>query len=110
MTQEDKDAIYGRAKREEREARQQLAFMQKEVERVCDVLGRFSNTFRHNSHLVNVEADEFVIASPIDTRTRLERYKMADFDGQKIKNLIRELEETRTRLQKAETEARALEG
>jgi hypothetical protein len=39
MTQEDQDAIFGKAIREEKEARKQVAFLQKEIARVSEVLG-----------------------------------------------------------------------
>ena len=110
MTQEDKDAIYGKAVREEKEARKQLAFVQHEIARVSEVLGQFSNVFRANAYLVEIENGEFVVSSPVDSREKLERFKISDFDGEKIKALVEELGAAWARLRESEQKVHQLGG
>lgn len=110
MTQEDKDALYGKAKREEKEARSHFAFVQGEVARVSEVLGKFSNVLRHNAYLVQAEGAEFFVSSPLDGHKKLESFKLSDFDGEKIKALLVELESARLCLEKCQKEVQNLGG
>jgi hypothetical protein len=110
MTQEDKDAIYGRAKREEIEARKHLAFVQEKIAVLSRTLGGLSNLLHSNPQLIHVEGDEFVVFSPIDSRLKLEGFRKADFDGEKIAALLKESEEARIQCQNAERKVKELEG
>jgi hypothetical protein len=110
MTQGDKDAIYGRAKREEKEAKQHLAFLLVEATRLSAELVKFANVFSHNSHLVQAEGNEFVVTSGIPGRDHLERFSHTDFDAERIVILIRDLHAARERHRNAEAKVKELEG
>jgi hypothetical protein len=110
MTQEDKDAIYGKAKREEKEARKHLAFVREKIAALAKTLGGLSNLLHSNPQLIHVEGDEFVVFSPIEPRRKLEGYIKADFDGEKIAALLKESEEAGIQCQNAERRVKELEG
>jgi hypothetical protein len=110
MTQDDKDAIYGRAKREEKEARQQLAFLLAAASQLSAELERFASIFGHNSHLIRTEGNEFVVSSSLPGSTHVERFSHADFDAERIVILIRDLHAARERLRDAEARVKELEG
>jgi hypothetical protein len=108
MTQEDKDLIYGRASREESEARQHLAFVREKIASLSKMLGGFSNLLASNPHLIRIEDDEFVVFSPLETHRKLEGFPKTDFDGEKIAALLRESEEARMQYEKAERRVKEL--
>jgi hypothetical protein len=110
MTQEDKDAIYGRAKREEIDARKHVAFVREKIALLAKALGGFSNLLASSPQLIHVESDEFVVFSPVESHRKLEGYRKADFDGEKIAALLKESEEARIRCQNAEKKVKELEG
>jgi hypothetical protein len=110
MTQEDEDAIYGRAKREEIEARKHLAFVQEKIAVLSRTLGGLSNLLASNPQLINVEGDEFAVFSPVDSRRKLEGFRKSDFDGEKIAALLKESEEARIQCQNAGRKVKELEG
>jgi hypothetical protein len=110
MIEADQDALYGKAKREEKEAKKHFAFLQAELIRLGEILGQFSNLIHTSSHLIQVEGEEFAIFSPIDSNRKLEGFKKSDFDGEKIAALLKELEQARRAKQHAEEKVKELEG
>jgi hypothetical protein len=110
MTQEDKDAIYGRAKREEKEAREHLAFVQQKISLLSATLGNFSNLLHSNPQLIHVDGEKFVVPSPLEPSSKLQQFSKADFDGEKIAVLLRESEEARIQCQNTERKVKELGG
>jgi len=110
MTQEDKDAIYGKAKREEIEARKHLTFIREKIAAVAKALRGLSNLLDSNPQLIHFEGDEFAVFSPVESRRKLEEFRKTDFDGEKIAALLREFEEARLQYEKAEKKVKELEG
>jgi hypothetical protein len=110
MTQEDKDAIYGGAKREEREARKHFAFVRERIAALSRTLGGLSNLLASNPQLIHVEGDEFMVFSPLESHRKLEGFRKTDFDGEKIAALLRELEDARIQYEQAERKVKELEG
>ena len=110
MTQEDKDAIYGKAKREETETRKHHAFIREKIAVLARNLGGLSNLLNTNPQLIHVEGDEFMVFSPVESHRKLEGFRKTDFDGEKIAALLRELEEARIQYEKAQIKVKELEG
>lgn len=110
MTQEDKDAIYGKAKREEIEARKHLTFLREKIASLAKALRGLSNLLDSSPQLIHFEGDEFVVFSPVESRRKLEEFRKTDFDGERIAALLREFEEGRLQYEKAEKKVKELEG
>ncbi len=74
------------------------------------MLGCFSNLLASNPHLIRIEDEEFVVLSPLETHRKLEGFRKADFDGEKIASLLKESEDARNQYEKTARRLKELGG